>query len=209
MGGLGDGPAAAGKRLGRKRTIDSSALTTDPSGVELAVQTPRLISAGVDQLGRGVSGLATKVGLRRDNDAAPLAEGAIASAAEGLGRAAAAFGDITSGALNAAGDAGRIASGVAGGIGQAAANAAESLGQMTTSAGGFAGGALSSAVEGVGQMAAHSSELACATGELLASATANSGEIVSAIAGAAGAVAEAGADAAGDVIGELLTNINS
>jgi phage-related protein len=106
----------------RKRLLGSNS-STDPGIADAVFEVPGAIAAGIRGVGRGVSGLPSKLGIGGDGTEASTSDdtGAISGVVEGVGRAASSISGV----------AGNAVSGTIEGIGQLASNA----GSMVSGAG--------------------------------------------------------------------------
>ena len=156
------------KRLRRKRSGDSNsdlALSGDPNFVALVFDAPGAIASGVQEMGRGLSGLAGKVGIGGDKPA---------TAEPGNG------GGFDPGAV--AGSISNAVSNVGSGIGKAAATAGDGLGHVVNGAG--------TVLSGAGEVLSSAGEIAgtvlSAVGDVAGPAAEAAGEIAEGVLGALG-----------------------
>lgn len=158
------------KRLRRKRSEShsSSAITNDPSGLALLLDAPGAIASGVQGLGRGVSGLAGKIGLGGDSTEPGNAGGFEgASVSSGVGNAISALGNGLGKAVSTAGDGlGFVANG-AGSALSGAGDALSSAGDVLASAADVAGAVLSTVGDVAGPVAEATGEILGGLGEIL------------------------------------------
>ncbi|MCC6792966.1 MAG: hypothetical protein IT336_14860 [Thermomicrobiales bacterium] len=174
------------KRLRRKRsTSDSSTALAgaDPGATGLLLDAPGAIVSGVQEMGRGLSGLAGKIGIGGGESPAEPGNGGgfdAGSLASAAGNALAAVGD---------------------GLGKAASTAGDGIGLVANGAGTVltsAGGALSNATEVAGSVLS-------GAGDVLSGAADVAGTVLSAVGDVAGPAAEATGEILGG-LGEILGN---
>lgn len=142
----------------RKRNATASGFVSDPSIVDLAFDAPAAVAAGIQGIGRGVSGLISRVGSGGESQPSGPGENVISTVSSAIGggmsRAATAVSDVTGSTLSAAtqgiGHLAANAGSVASSASQALAGAGEVAGDILSAAAGIAGAASEGAADAAG-----------------------------------------------------------